>query len=346
MIRRLAALFALAFALAAAPLAGRALAADARPYAARVAEADALVRSFLPRSADATRAHDIAVEVEQLLPESEVVTAATGSVRIDSGVASSLARRLDSATTPAARRDAAELLSAHLASLHAAVPDTGRAPTSDDPAKLRAAIARHRGDVRSDLSQRLGRLIERIGEWLARQMDRVGESRPLSIGARIVFWLVVIAIVLVLVVTLWRVVRRLRAELRGTPERPRPAEDGAPVVAAAEGLPADALAFAEELAAAGRFREAVRALFGGAARRLVERRVVAQTRTRTDAELLAEVVASPAVHAPLSALTALFERAWYGHADPGESGFAEARGRYGEVVSAADASARAAGGEA
>ncbi|TLM72997.1 MAG: DUF4129 domain-containing protein, partial [Actinobacteria bacterium] len=81
--------------------------------------------------------------------------------------------------------------------------------------------------------------------------------------------------------------------------------------------------------ASGRTRDAVRALFGGAARTLVERGVVPQTRTRTDGELLADVSrAAPPVAPPLSELTGAFELAWYGHVEPGEDGYAGARGAY------------------
>jgi hypothetical protein len=101
-------------------------------------------------------------------------------------------------------------------------------------------------------------------------------------------------------------------------------------------LPDDPLEFAERLAAEGRRRDALRALYGGAARRLVETGAVRRMRTRTNAELLRDVrVVAPHVASALSALTERFEAAWYGHGDPGETGFLAAKHSYAEVMEAA-----------
>jgi hypothetical protein len=140
-------------------------------------------------------------------------------------------------------------------------------------------------------------------------------------GAVVLVLTVLLAVLLVLVVV--RAIIRARSGIATRPgQAAMPPE---PVVPAAEGLPADARAHAASLAAQGRYRDAVRALFGGAARRLVEAGLVRQARTRTNGELLSEVRAVlTQAHVPLSALSSTFEGAWYGHLDPGADGYAEA----------------------
>lgn len=317
----------------------------AEPFAARVDRAYAIVRDAQPVES-ASEAARVASEVHRQIPPAEVVTFRGRRIEVDSSVADSLATQLDGAGTDDGRREAAERLEAHLASLARAVVLDGPAvrQVSPDATRLRALVDRHRGDARSDLVERLAAWVERVGDFLERLFQRVGSTPGVRTGWDVFMWLAIAALVLVLAFTLYRLVVRLRAAFSSVDEpAPSPLDGSAPVVAAAEGLPPDALAYAEELAAMGRFREAVRALFGGAARRLVERGVVAQTRTRTDGELLAEVAAAaPRVHAPLAPLTQLFERAWYGHVDPGEPGFGEARARYAEALAAADASGKGA----
>jgi hypothetical protein len=63
-------------------------------------------------------------------------------------------------------------------------------------------------------------------------------------------------------------------------------------------------------------------------------------RTRTNREMLRDVTASaPELAAPFEDLTTDFERAWYGHAEPGPVGFDRARGAYEQVVCGAVAPA-------
>jgi hypothetical protein len=132
-------------------------------------------------------------------------------------------------------------------------------------------------------------------------------------------------------------VRGLRRSLTDHDARYLREQDYAPVIPAAEGLPADALTFAEDLAGQGRFREALRALFGGAARSLVERGLLRSTRTRTDGELLSDLRESaPGVVSPLRSLAETFESAWYGHFDPGVEGFRAAKDDYRETLSAVE----------
>jgi len=308
---------------------------DVGDFRSRATEARAAVRAAERGGVGVGEARSVASRVQALLPGTETLRTPNGEVNVDDSVVQSLAIHLAAAHTADARREAAVAVERQLTSIiEASTPTVGS--TRTDPALLRRMLAEGRGD-RLDLGQRLGELVAGILDWLGRAVEHSGAARPLSTAWRLAFWVAVIALAGVLGVTAWRVVVRLRQSLVAPDARRTGSGDIGAVVAAAEGLPPDALAYADDLAASGRFREAVRALFGGAARYLVERGVVAQTRTRTDGELLAEVVPAPFVHRPLSVLTGVFERAWYGHADPGADGFADACVRYAEVVRAADA---------
>lgn len=241
-----------------------------------------------------------------------------------------LAAQLRDARTQGARDDALEGLRANLVSMRQALGERGGAPVRSDAAALRRLLAgRAPGKATAATNQDwfgtwLMSLISRIASWLGTPGSSGG-------GGRWLLWAVLAAAAVVAIAVLARGAIAVR---RGTARRSRAeAADGGPVVAAAEGVPADALAFADRMAAEGRGREAVRALFGGAARGLEAAGVVRRTRTRTDAELLRDVRASaPAVAGPLEQLTHGFESAWYGHLDPGPDGFTAARAAYADVL--------------
>jgi len=148
---------------------------------------------------------------------------------------------------------------------------------------------------------------------------------------------VAVPVVLALVVIL-RALRSFRRRKKASGAGELPEAPGSPAVAAAADLPTDALGYAESLAASGAHREAVRALYGGAARHLVDTGAVTRMRTRTNLEMLRDVAAAaPDLAGPFEALTREFERDWYGHADPGSAGFERARCEYGRIVDAAAA---------
>jgi hypothetical protein len=200
----------------------------------------------------------------------------------------------------------------------------------------------------AELQQQLWELVERVMEWIAALL-RSGEleSDTAAVVAQVITISLLVALGLLLAWIVWRLIRYYVARRREGRPAPKVSTLAEPIVSAAEGLPDDALGHAEGLAARGSYREAVRALFGGAARTLVETGVVRQTRTLTNAELLREVrPVSAEAHVPLFHLSGTFEAAWYGHVDPGAAGFDEARSRYAEVVAAAQRAAERRVGEA
>ena len=118
-------------------------------------------------------------------------------------------------------------------------------------------------------------------------------------------WIVLLVpTAIVLAILIRALLNARRGAARAERSRSGPAHTEGPVVAAAADLPDDPLAFAEALAAGGRRREAMRALYGGAARRLVDAGAIRRMRTRTNAELLRDVRESASLAAPaLAALT-------------------------------------------
>lgn len=279
-----------------------------------------------------------AAEINTLLPGTERVAVGTRTIDVDNSVTRSLIARLDASKSAQVRRDTSADILAHLGSLKAAV-DAADGPARHDEALLARLLARSDLSSRPTLSDEFAKLIERLTRWLQEWFARIMRRRGVTTASDIGVGVVIVALCALLVFAVAQVVRSLTASLARHDERilAERAADDAAVVSAAEGLPPDALAYADELAAAGRFREAVRALFGGAARTLVDLGLLRSTRTRTNAELLGDLApAAPPVLPPMTELSDGFERAWYGHADPGQEGFAEARTRYLESMRGAE----------
>ncbi|MDO8987355.1 MAG: DUF4129 domain-containing protein, partial [Coriobacteriia bacterium] len=182
------------------------------------------------------------------------------------------------------------------------------------------------------ISEYFARLVERLGEWLTKWWGSAADTPGSLATLRTVTIVVLVLLALGLMWMLLRIIVNLRRGTARRGTRPRLPRDVA-IIEAAQDLPEDALAHADALAQQGLWREAVRALFGGAARELVGAGYILEAHRRTNGELLLEIrPTAPLVYEPLAALCALFERAWYGHHDPGSTGFAEARIFFSQVL--------------
>ena len=316
-------------------------AASYSDYRGRIAQARAALDSAMPRIADQDVARKLAEDIARLLPPTELVDTGRTTVIVDNSTLRVYILKLDVAVREESRTEIAHQLDLHLASLYAANRALAATPRSD-PAALKQLIAEGVSPARKSIGDYLAEWIagftNAIQKWLA---DNLGVQAA-SATLKTVVWTAILTLAALVTGLIVRALLRVRS---GVAAR----DDAAlgltsPVVAAAEGLPDDILGHADALAGQGRFRDAVRALFGGAARDLVDRGLLRRTRTRTDAELLADIAStSPAVAAPLRALTASFEVAWYGHVDPDEAGFRVARGRYGDVLEAISATSGGSG---
>lgn len=308
-------------AMACAPTAG-ALSLEA--YRGNVAEAHSLAAAA---GIDMTQreATDLAIAINELVPAQIKVETPEGSVDVDNSIVRVLVATLDAAETTQERRESAADLEAHLASLTRTLGTPGETVPAD-PEALARILVEQAPQPTSVFNKYLARLIERLGEWLEAWWSRIGESS----GAGTVLTVVtVVFVALVGALLFWlaaRALLRVRAGSQQQPPLPELPDPVDAVIEAARDLPADALAYAEECAARGELREAVRALFGGAARELQEAGYVVEAHMRTNRELLLEI--RPQVrdaYEPLEQLSQVFERAWYGHHEPDAEQFAESR---------------------
>jgi hypothetical protein len=312
-------------------------------YAERVTEARVAAYEAKDDLLDSREASDLAAQLNTLIPAREsVAMGEEQTVVVDNSVYRAMVTELDTSSTPSERGDAVDDIVAYLDSLHVAVGEPRDAGVPSDPELLDELLGARRAET-SQIEEYIQELLERLGAWLEELLAGTEGS-----GAGVVLdWVVrgvIILLALGLLYVALRVVQRIR---RSAARRDMRLSQSAvaPVVAAAEGLPDDALGHADELARQERYREAVRALYGGAARTLVDTGVVKQTRTLTSAELLTFADSeAPEVGAHLAHLTTVFESAWYGHRDPGQAGFDQAREDHLRVVAAVRE--RATGGEA
>jgi hypothetical protein len=321
--------------LAASPVRAAEGVSDADDFRRRVEQAYEIAQSSTTLVETESEADELVGRIAGLLPGAERVRYEDRVVEVDDSVLAARLAELDVAPTPEVRRTAVERVAEHLRSLRAAVGARGGEPVPEDPETLSALLATGEEGEPGFLAD----LVRRALEWLESLFGGIefSQSSGSELLIQAVLWLVGIGLGGLLVWLLSRAVRARRARREGA----KPGEDDTPaIVPAAEGLPRDALSYADELARDGRFRDALRALFGGAAREIVRAGIVRQTRTLTNGELLRAVrPGSSTVHVPLAALAGAFDVSWYGHADPGPRGYAAARDLYEAVLRATGARA-------
>jgi hypothetical protein len=336
-----ATLAALAWALA-GPGPARAATITAGEFASRLESATGAVRVAASDATSVTLAADAADRVDLLLPVDLRVAEGTATVVVaDDSEVHRLTADLRAAADTGQRASAATDLESHLASMERAA--ASGAEDRSGPAALAALLAARPITTSSGdtwINQQIAKVLKVIADWLGSLDLFNSRAAPFSAGRILSYLVIVVPVLLVM----WVV---LRARRRRGATGPRqgaasPTSAAPPAVVAAADLPADPLTYAEALAAAGQTRDAVRALYGGAARHLVEAGVVHRMRTRTNHEMLRDVAAaSPELAGAFGRLTADFEAAWYGHADPGAPGFHRARESYAWVVAQPGPSATA-----
>jgi hypothetical protein len=317
-----------------APALASAAPVDSSAFASRVESASAAVAAARSDVASGTVAQSLADAVDALLPVDLAVTEQTSTILVaDDAIVHGLTGGLRNAASASQRRVALDDLAAHLESMRQVLRAGGEEPS--DPSALRQLLATRPVTTDSGgnwLNQQIAKLLQAISDWLGR-LNPPGTSGSPFAPARLIAYLVVGAPVLLVAWVLVRAMRRRRR--RAALPAAAPSDIHAPVVSAAADLPADPLSYAETLASQGRHRDAVRALYGGAARHLADVGAVTRMRTRTNLEMVRDVRASaPALAPAFSRLTADFETAWYGHADPGGAGFHRARESFEAILDA------------
>ncbi|GAB4276703.1 MAG: hypothetical protein Kow0056_07420 [Coriobacteriia bacterium] len=296
-------------------------------FASRVQRALDVVRDRSASIGEAEVAREVSREVADLLPGFELVEVDGRAVAADESVARALAEELGRAATAQERQLTAEDLTRHLSSLSQAVSSGLGDPPREDREALEGLVT-----PPSPQQELMAELMRRILAWLGELLAGLDFSGAEG-GALIVNAVLLLLAAVVLGLALWLVVRIVRFR-RGRAEKSGEEYSlEGPVVEAARDLPEDAVALAERLAERGEYREAVRALFGDAARRLVRHGVVRQTKTVTNGELV-RIVASQAsaLVAPIRALAVEFDTAWYGHIDPGREGFERCKAEHSRLL--------------
>lgn len=325
-----------------APAVALAQPVSADAFADKIESALSVVGSGRSTIASETVAADVALRVEMLLPLDLEVSEGTRTVTVaDNATVHLLTDRLRTAGSASDRTEAADRLADHLRAARVALGTAGAAPwDADELARLLAERPVTTGTGPNWLSEQLEKLLDAFAQWLG---GLFGDSAGANAGGlSLAMRYAVVALPVILAA--WILVRSLRRRSRrraAAVAEPGPGPHE-PVVAAAADLPDDPLEHARVLEARGLRRDAVRVLYGGAARHLVETGVVARMRTRTNHEMLRDVSsAAPELQQPFSELTDRFERAWYGHGDPGHEGFAEASRSYQLLVNETLAANRA-----
>lgn len=167
-------------------------------------------------------------------------------------------------------------------------------------------------------------LLQRARRWVVEQLERLLGGLLGSGRGATVFWVVVAAGVVVLVVVLARFGRGVTAD---------PARR---VTAATAGrrTPGEWRAEAESHEAAGRWRAGLRCRYRALVAELVERGLVDDVPGRTAGEYRTEVRERvPASAEPFEEATDLFEQAWYGNCPTGDAEAATFERLAGRVVS-------------
>jgi hypothetical protein len=298
-------------------------------YRDRIRKAQAVVRDgYRTAIVSASAAQEIAFSVDEYLPAIEVVAVGGRRITVDNSVLRSLVERVRSSPTPDGREQALTQMNDHLASLLAAVGTGARSGIPEDRAALERLLAGQAMNRDPAISRRISEMVDRVVQWIGERWGAVTATPAGRFLADALWWAIVLILVLLLGLLSWQAVVRIRAALASSDPA---ASVGGPSGTAApeEPLPADALSHADGLASHGRFRDGVRALMRGSVRALRHAGLLRRTRARTTSELLGQLAgADTAVLTPMRGLSVRFDRAWYGHADPGPAGFDEARREY------------------
>lgn len=301
--------------------------ADYRDRVRRALDVTIAAHDGVPYSASASE--DLAIRVDELLPPIEVVLVDGRGVLVDNSMLRSMVESLRAARSPGQRLHLADRMEEHIASLAVAVGTGDGAKIGSDPAALRALLAGRTAPGDEGISKTLSEWIDALLAWIGTQWGNVTSSPGGAFLTELIRWAVIVTLVGLLTFLAYRVFERVRSSLAAADSAVPTVGDIASMTPFEEALPADALAYADDLAGEGDFRDAVRALMRGSVRALRHAGWLYRTRARTTGELLYLLEGAPAtIDGPMRGLALEFDRVWYGHRDPGPTGFARAREYY------------------
>ncbi len=180
--------------------------------------------------------------------------------------------------------------------------------------------------------ERVGRWLGGAGDWILDEFRAFREwlkdlwpDEAASTGgagglaaAKVLVAILLVAVIAGLGILVWRVLatRERDAKVASAPAgaaRPRPRQDDDPLSRSV----GEWERYALELSAQGRYREAARAWYHAVLATLQQSGLLHQRRGRTNWEYVSALETAFAERPAFVEITRLFDRAWYGHEDPG-----------------------------
>ncbi len=285
---------------------------------------DSLSQSDEDESASSyeTRFVETIASVRLVLPRTQLVQTSTGNITAENSWLHTELDLLQKA--PAAKRRQAlfhllqqlRALEQRVAELEAPAAETVDKAAAKD--RLNGILSRPEFAPKGKVASAFSRFIEWIARWLEKALPKQENTQPgrgFSI-VRIAQYIVVALCVIVLAYVL----RVFLPVLRRRKKRVENAKPEARVVlgehVAADESSKDLLSDAEALARAGQLRAAIRKAYIALLVELGDRKLISLAQHKTNRDYLRSVRETPELHASMMGLTDIFERNWYGLAQP------------------------------
>jgi hypothetical protein len=269
-----------------------------------------------------TRFHNTLSTVRLVMPKTQMVQTETASLSVENKWFHDELDSLEKAPV-AKRREKLFHLMQQLRALEQRVAEL-QIPASEtiDKAaakeKLNGILSRPEFAPKSKAGNAFWRLINEIARWLEKFLPKqtpLAPGRALSL-VKIVQYLV-IGLVIVMLAYVARVFLPVLARKRKVKDKSKPE---ARVVlgehVAADESAKDLLADAESLARSGQLRAAIRKAYIALLVELGDRKLISLAQHKTNSDYLRSVRETPDLYASMNGLTEIFERNWYGLAQP------------------------------
>ncbi|HUP59490.1 MAG TPA: DUF4129 domain-containing protein [Thermoanaerobaculia bacterium] len=237
-----------------------------------------------------------------------VAKSTTGDLRLQTRIAATIGELRSGIRSEGANADRAMLARVAAEQKVAKLPEGGDVPVHAEPAPILERLAESIGEVVNWIGEQIARFLEWLLDFLPRiRRDETGATG----GMRWIVTGLVTVIVLLIVLLAIEVTRRSRRAAA------KPVETSAPIGSKRDEDPlsrgaAEWERYAEQLAAAGRLREAIRAWFHAVLVTCYAAGVLHYRKSRTNWEYIAALAPSVSWRAELMRLTRRFEREWYG----------------------------------
>ncbi len=325
-----------------------AAAIDAGKYADRVNQAETVVAEYISLAADedvdldTVHEQDLAERITELVPESEKIETAGGTIETDNRW---LAAKLKTVQETEDRGEKTAILAAISGRL-AAIADEAdsthymesSAATKDQNKQRLENILKRPEYAPAEESEEnfIQRAVRQFWEWLMNRGPATDRSSmpapPSQESVRVVLLVLGVFLLGILAFAVYKLAPLLRsrhATRRGREKKGRIilGENIAP-----EETSTTLFADAEALALSGDLRGAIRKGYIAALCEISDRGFVRLARYKTNRDYLLDVRPRPEIYRSVSDLTSTFERHWYGKQDASSADWERFRTAYGEMV--------------